>query len=98
MCCPDFVIASENDYPIFSAKGLRHPCSIATSSGGFVPNDVELGGKNTPSLMLLTGPNMGGKSTLIRQVCLATVLAQVDFLYPLSHSVQCWLPVLSRGC
>lgn len=41
-----------------------------------MPNNVELGGESAP-LILLTGPNMGGKSTLIRQVCLATVLAQV---------------------
>jgi hypothetical protein len=35
--------------------------------GGFVPNDTALGGA-APPFLLLTGPNMGGKSTLLRQV------------------------------
>ena len=35
------------------------------------------GGGCLPRFLVLTGPNMGGKSTLLRQVCLATILAQV---------------------
>eukprot|EP00775_Hariotina_reticulata_P005636 gene5636-5875_t len=56
---------------------LRHPAGVVASSGGgcFVPNDIQLGA-GAPSFILLTGPNMGGKSTLLRQVCLAAVLAQ----------------------
>ena len=49
---------------------------------GAVPNDVELGGHDAdgnalPNAVLLTGPNMGGKSTLLRAACVAVVLAQV---------------------
>lgn len=63
----------------FHAKQLRHPAGIGTTScGSFVPNDITLGG-GSPTFILLTGPNMGGKSTMLRQVCLATVLAQVKF-------------------
>jgi DNA mismatch repair ATPase MutS len=52
----------------WTATGLRHPCAgVAAGSGGFVPNDTELGGA-APPFLLLTGPNMGGKSTLLRQV------------------------------
>lgn len=60
------------------AKGIRHPivCVNLAGGGAFVPNDVAVGG-DEPPFMLLTGPNMGGKSTLIRQVCLAVVSAQV---------------------
>jgi DNA mismatch repair protein MSH6 len=63
--------------PFFHATQLRHPALLSGGGGGaFVPNDVRLGG-GAPRLLLLTGPNMGGKSTLLRQVCLAAVLAQV---------------------
>lgn len=59
----------------FHAKGLRHP--TVGQEFSFVPNDINLGGEHHPPFMLLTGPNMGGKSTLLRQVCLAVILAQV---------------------
>lgn len=62
--------------PFFHATQLRHPAGLCGAAGAFVPNDVRLGG-GAPRLLLLTGPNMGGKSTLLRQVCLAAVLAQV---------------------
>jgi DNA mismatch repair protein MSH6 len=42
----------------------------------FIPNDTTLNTENG-SCMLLTGPNMGGKSTLLRQTCLATIVAQI---------------------
>ncbi|CAA6654394.1 unnamed protein product [Spirodela intermedia] len=49
----------------------------ASGTASFVPNDVRIGGDGHPSFILLTGPNMGGKSTLLRQICLASVLAQL---------------------
>jgi DNA mismatch repair protein MSH6 len=56
--------------------GLRHPCVAALASGrSFVPNDTALGGEKDAPFLLLTGPNMGGKSTLLRQVCLAALMA-----------------------
>jgi len=56
----------------WTASGLRHPCAGVGvggggGGGGFVPNDTALGGA-APPFLLLTGPNMGGKSTLLRQV------------------------------
>ena len=42
----------------------------------FVPNDVNLGGDN-PLVSLITGPNMGGKSTLLRQTCIAVIMSQI---------------------
>jgi DNA mismatch repair protein MSH6 len=42
-----------------------------------VPNDVSLGGEDTPPFIVLSGPNMGGKSTTLRQACLAALMAQV---------------------
>lgn len=53
----------------FRAAALRHPAA----SVAFVPNDIQLGGGRAP-FMLLTGANMGGKSTLLRQVALLSLL------------------------
>ncbi|GBG86212.1 hypothetical protein CBR_g41117 [Chara braunii] len=66
--------------PWLYAKELRHPSlsgSQAVRSTPFVPNDTMLGGPGQAPFMLLTGPNMGGKSTLLRQVCLAVIMAQI---------------------
>lgn len=53
----------------------RHPVVEEVSGKPFVPNDVELdsGGRQ---IVLLTGPNMGGKSTYLRQVALAVIMAR----------------------
>ena len=59
---------------VFSAVGLRHPAAGAgLQCGTFVPNTVHLGG-DSPPFIVLTGPNMGGKSTLMRQVGSGTCL------------------------
>ncbi|XP_050266514.1 DNA mismatch repair protein MSH6 isoform X2 [Quercus robur] len=71
--------SSSDEVPCFSAKSLGHPVlrSDSLGKGTFVPNEIMIGGSGHPSFILLTGPNMGGKSTLLRQVCLAVILAQV---------------------
>jgi len=56
----------------------------------FVPNDIELG---SPHALLITGPNMGGKSTLLRQTCLAAIMAQIG-CYVAAES--CQLTVVDR--
>ena len=60
----------------------RHPVVEQLSSGGrFVPNDVMLDAENK-RMWLVTGPNMAGKSTLMRQVALACILAQMGSFVP----------------
>src|SRR5213075_2851643 len=49
--------------------------------GGFVPNDVKLD-PGAEQILIVTGPNMAGKSTLIRQVALTVVLAQMGSFVP----------------
>ncbi|KAH9730726.1 DNA mismatch repair protein MSH6 [Citrus sinensis] len=78
-CRPVILDSCSNEEPYISAKSLGHPVlrSDSLGKGEFVPNDITIGGHGNASFILLTGPNMGGKSTLLRQVCLAVILAQV---------------------
>lgn len=84
-CCPRISTGlSSNEVPHLAAKSLGHPIikSDSLGRGTFVPNDINIGGPDHASFILLTGPNMGGKSTLLRQICLAVILAQVKlFLF-----------------
>jgi DNA mismatch repair protein MutS len=60
----------------------RHPVlDRILSSDQFVPNDTHLGFEGT-EVVVLTGPNMAGKSTYIRQVALLSLMAQVGFFVP----------------
>ncbi len=63
-------------------KAGRHPVlDAAMRSGEFVPNDCLLDGDRN-RMMLITGPNMAGKSTYIRQTALLTVMAQMGSFVP----------------
>ncbi|WFD33482.1 Mismatch repair protein msh3 [Malassezia cuniculi] len=61
--------------------GFRHPMSEALITGTYVPNKIELGGPNTPAV-LLTGANMGGKSSTVRAIALVVVLAHIGSFVP----------------
>jgi DNA mismatch repair protein MutS len=63
------------------ATDVRHPVVERLAGGTFVPNDVSLNG-TTAQLVILTGPNMGGKSTYLRQVALLSLLAQTGSFVP----------------
>jgi DNA mismatch repair protein MutS len=70
------------DEPIVRIKDGRHPVLDQTlPPGTFVPNDTLLG-EDDGWLLLITGPNMGGKSVYIRQVALLTLLAQIGSFVP----------------
>ena len=63
-------------------EGGRHPVlDQSTVDEKFVPNDAELNADST-RLIILTGPNMAGKSTYIRQVALLTLMAQIGSFVP----------------
>ena len=83
-------VASRHSYvrPILTEDGAmavhggRHPVvERVIPSGTFVPNDITLGGDGA-SLLMLTGPNMAGKSTFIRQVALISLMAQIGCFVP----------------
>jgi len=60
----------------------RHPLvEAALGPGRFVPNDIDLDGQG-PRILLLTGPNMAGKSTYLRQVATITLLAHLGAAVP----------------
>ena len=59
----------------------RHPVLEASGERPFVPNDLSLDGHET-QLLMLTGPNMAGKSTYMRQVALIVILAQMGAFVP----------------
>ncbi len=84
------VVAKERDYcrpkvddsRTLSIQDGRHPVIEATHAHGtFVPNDTELR-PDDRTLVLLTGPNMAGKSTYIRQNALIVLLAQIGSFVP----------------
>jgi len=71
----------------------RHPVvEQQLAAGEFVPNDCALGG-DTPAIVVLTGPNMGGKSTYLRQVALTVLLAQCGAFVPAKRAR---VPIVDR--
>jgi DNA mismatch repair protein MutS len=69
------------------AEGARHPVveeSVRRDGQGFTANDARLDadGKSGPRLLVVTGPNMAGKSTYLRQIALLAVLAQAGSFVP----------------
>ena len=68
--------------PVLRLVDARHPVlDVRLAEGSFVPNDVAAGpGEGT--MLLITGPNMAGKSTYIRQVALLTLMAQMGSFVP----------------
>ena len=71
-----------DDGTAISVTGGRHPVvERVLDAGEFVPNDASLD-SNDAQIMLITGPNMAGKSTYIRQVAIIVLMAQVGSFVP----------------
>jgi DNA mismatch repair protein MutS len=81
-----------NAEPVLEAVAARHPVIEQwledTREGRFIPNDVYLNAGHEdsdtagPSLLLITGPNMGGKSTYLRQAAMLVLMAQMGSFVP----------------
>jgi DNA mismatch repair protein MutS len=96
-------VAAENRYqrPAFSDTGEmrimagRHPVIerlAGQEAGRFIPNDLYLN-DTTGLIAIITGPNMGGKSTYLRQAALISILAQMGSFVPADSAA---LPVVDR--
>ena len=69
----------------FHVAGARHPvveAALRRDGAAFIANDCELSGSNAGRILLVTGPNMGGKSTYLRQNAIIAVLAQMGSFVP----------------
>ena len=72
---PEFVGSDEE--PQLHISAGRHPVLDALLDEPVVPNDTHLAGQAGPRAIIITGPNMGGKSCYIRQAALIALMAQV---------------------
>ncbi|XP_071996415.1 DNA mismatch repair protein Msh6 [Engystomops pustulosus] len=88
VCRPDISLPDDTA-PFLELRGSRHPCITKTFFGDdFIPNDIVIGCKDEDAddgdahCVLVTGPNMGGKSTLLRQAGLMVVMAQLGCYVP----------------
>lgn len=70
----------------------RHPVIEAVITEPFIPNDLYMN-NSTDRMLVITGPNMGGKSTLLRQTAIISILAQMGSFVPAERAR---LPILDR--
>ncbi len=82
--CPDLDESGD-----FFVKNGRHPVlEKILPLGSYVPNDIEISSsdRQKPEFMILTGPNMAGKSTYMRQNALIAILAQIGSFIPADYA------------
>jgi DNA mismatch repair protein MutS len=85
-CRPDIT-----ESPVMRIRGGRHPVVERVSSEPFIANDLELDASRR--MLVITGPNMGGKSTYMRQVALIALLAHTGSFVPAAAAE---IPLLDR--
>ena len=72
------------DEPVFDIRAGRHPVVEKVLDGDFIPNDLSMNEQRR--MLIITGPNMGGKSTYMRQAALITLLAHIGSFVPASSA------------
>lgn len=80
-----YIRPTVNEEEILTIKGGRHPVLSAKLSEKFISNDLCLTAEER--LMLITGPNMAGKSTYIRQAALLVIMAQMGSFLPVESAI-----------
>jgi len=85
---PQFIDAGDDSCGVLNIKEGRHPVvEDALLGQAFVPNDTVLGDECNKRLAIITGPNMSGKSTYLRQTAIVVLLAQTGSFVP-AESVE----------
>ena len=80
------LVIKEGRHPVVERQGNQMP------TGGFIANDLYLN-NTTDQILIITGPNMGGKSTYLRQVALFSIMAQMGSFVPAQGAK---LPIIDR--
>ncbi len=88
----NYVAPTLHDGDQIEIKSGRHPIVEAFLKESFIPNDT-LMNNSTDRLLIITGANMGGKSTVLRQIALIQILAQIGSFVPATSAK---LPILDR--
>jgi len=91
--CNLALIATSQDYckpeltsnACFNIKAGRHPVVENVLDGDFIPNDLQLDDERR--MLIITGPNMGGKSTYMRQAALITLMAHIGSYVPAQSAI-----------
>eukprot|EP01103_Thecamoeba_quadrilineata_P009526 TRINITY_DN1929_c0_g1_i2.p1 TRINITY_DN1929_c0_g1~~TRINITY_DN1929_c0_g1_i2.p1 ORF type:complete len:902 (+),score=157.60 TRINITY_DN1929_c0_g1_i2:326-2707(+) len=89
---------SDRPFPFLDIRRMWHPFVPENSMSTWIANDVRLGvtetgDEDSARVVLLTGPNMGGKSSLMRQVCIISLLAHIGCYVP---AESCSLSLIDR--
>src|SRR5882762_1948942 len=84
-CVLEWVLPELVTEPCIAIDGGRHPVVERFSEGAFVPNDLRLDADRR--MLIITGPNMGGKSTYMRQAALIALLAHMGSYVPAERAV-----------
>jgi DNA mismatch repair protein MutS len=83
----NYIKPNVNDSDVISVKDGRHPVVERFVTGeGFVPNDVFID-CDEQQMLIITGPNMSGKSTILRQVALIALMSQMGSFVPASEAL-----------
>ncbi|KAJ5291858.1 hypothetical protein N7478_001109 [Penicillium angulare] len=82
---PGYVKPEYTDHPCLHVEQGRHPMVERLLTDAYVPNDTDLDTDATRAL-LVTGPNMGGKSSYVRQVALIAIMGQIGSYVPASSA------------
>nr|MBP9663465.1 DNA mismatch repair protein MutS [Pyrinomonadaceae bacterium] len=88
----NYVAPELHDGDAIEIKAGRHPVVEVSLAGSFISNDVRMN-NSTDRLLVITGANMGGKSTILRQIALIQILAQIGSFVPASAAR---LPIVDR--
>lgn len=88
----NYVAPVLHDGDEIDVKDGRHAIVEAFGNDNFIPNDIYLN-NSTDRLLIITGPNMGGKSTMLRQIAIIQILAQIGSFVPAASAK---LPILDR--